>query len=319
MKKESKKNITNKDLDKFVSQEIKDVSTGKETDLFRNKNVAISISDSPEMDGLGFSFEHQKNLIVEVSRALVIHGGRLLYGGDLRQNGYTRLFSELIYQHRPSNEANETFFKNFFSFPIYLNLKESDELDFKKNGVEPVKINPPESLKIDKLKFYPPTTSDNLFIWAESLSKMREEMTLSTDARIFTGGSISNFKGKYPGLLEEAILSLEHNIPTYLVGMFGGITKRVIDALKGKKVNELTLKWQITENSNYKEFVDYYNLKKEKGKIDYEKNLDFLNKYTLEKLSGNNGLTIEENNRLFNSVHTSEVIFLIMKGLAKIL
>lgn len=315
MKPDNKKNITNKDLDKFVAQEIKDVTKEKEISLFKGQNIAISISDSTEIDALGFSFEHQKNLIIELTRALIIHGSTLIYGGDLRQNGYTRLFSELVYQYRPSDEVDKLFFKNFFSFPIYLKLEESDELDFKKNGVEPIKVSPPKSLKIDDSKHYDSSTKENLFIWSESLSKMRDEMHSITNARIFTGGSMSNFKGKYPGLLEEVLLSLKNDIPVYFMGIFGGVTSRIIEALKGKTPQELTIKWQSIQNENYEEFVNHYNSKKSEDKIDYKECVKFLNEYTLEKLSDNNGLSVEENKRLFSSIHTSEIIFLIMKGL----
>lgn len=316
MKPNNKKNITNKDLDKFVTQDIKDVSKVNEINLFIGYNIAISISDSPEIDALGFSFEHQKNLLVGMTRTLIIHGSTLIYGGDLRQNGYTRIFSELVYQYRPSDEVDKMFFKNFFSFPIYLKLEESDELDFKKNGVEPVKVSPPKNLKIDSLKYYVPDTKENLFIWSESLSKMRVEMNSITNARIFTGGSMSNFKGKYPGLLEEALISLKGGIPVFFIGIFGGITKRIIDALNGENPKELSLKWQSSQNENYNDFVSYYNTVKQKDIIDYEECVKYLNGYTLEELSKNNGLTIEENKRLFSTVHGTEIIFLVMKGLA---
>ena len=315
MKPDNKKNITNKDLDKFVAQDIKDVSKEREINIFKDQNIAISISDSPEIDALGFSFEHQKNLIIELTRTLIIHGSTLIYGGDLRQYGYTRLFSELVYQYRPSDEVDKLFYKNFFSFPIYLKLEESDELDFKKNGVEPIKVSPPKSLKIDNTKHYDPNTKENLFIWSESLSKMRDEMSSITNARIFTGGSMSNFKGKNPGLLEEALFSLKNDIPVYFIGVFGGITNRIIEALKGQKTKELTLKWQSEQNDNYNEFVSHYNAIKQQDKIDYAECVKYLNEYTLEKLSNNNGLSIEENKRLFSSIHTSEIIFLVMKGL----
>jgi hypothetical protein len=315
MKPDSKKKITNRDLNKFVAQEIKDFSKEKEINLFAGQNIAISISESPEIDALGFSFEHQKNLIVELTRALIIHGSTLIYGGDLRNNGYTRLFSELVFQYRPSDEVDKLFFKNFFSFPIYLKIEESDELDFIKNGVQPIKVSPPKGLKIDQSKFYPPDTKENLYIWSECLSKMRAEMNDTTNARIFTGGSMANFKGKYPGLLEEALFSLKNDIPVYFIGIFGGITNRIIEALKGEKPKELTLKWQSSQNENYNEFVSHYNAIKQQDNIDYVACVKYLNEYTLEKLSNNNGLSIGENKRLFSSIHTSEIIFLIMKGL----
>lgn len=319
MKQENKKKVTTKDLDKLVTKELKDSSKEKEIHLFDGQNVAISISDSPEIENLGFSLAHQRNLITEITRFLIIHGSCLVYGGDLRQNGYTRMFSNLVHQYRPSKEAGKLFFKNYFSFPIHLNLKTTDILEFKKNGVLPVTVEPPADLGIDRSKFYVPEGNDNLFIWAESLTKMRQEMQSSTDARIFTGGNMSNFKGKYPGLLEESILALENNIPVYFMGIFGGITSRIIEGLNGKKPQELTIEWQSSQNENYKEFVDYYNVKKSEDKIDYKLSIEFLNNYTLERLSKNNGLTIEENERLFSTVHSSEIIFLIMKGLHKTL
>ncbi|WP_027067144.1 hypothetical protein [Maribacter sp. Hel_I_7] len=319
MKKEDKKNVTTKDLDKLVTKELKDSSKEKEIYLFDGQNVAISISDSPEIENLGFSLAHQRNLITEITRFLIIHGSCLIYGGDLRQNGYTRMFSNLVHQYRPSKEAGKLFFKNYFSFPIHLNLKTTDILEFKKNGVLPVTVEPPADLGIDQSKFYVPEGNDNLFIWAESLTKMRQKMQSNTDARIFTGGSMSNFKGKYPGLLEESILALENNIPVYFMGIFGGITSRIIEGLNGKKPEELTIEWQSSQNENYKEFVSHYNSKKSEDKIDYKLTRDFLNNYTLERLSKNNGLSIAENERLFNTVHTSEIIFLIMKGLHKTL
>ena len=317
MKKENK--VTNKDLDKYVADELKESSKEREVHLFDGKNVAVSISNSPEIENLGFSLEHQKNLITEITRFLIIHGSNLIYGGDLRQNGYTRLFSNLVYQYRPSKEAGRTFFKNYFSFPIHLNLKTTDVLEFKKNGVLPIKVQPPTNLDIDESKFYPPEGNDNLFIWSESLTKMREEMQSNTDVRIFTGGSISNFKGKYPGLLEESILALKNDTPVYFMGVYGGLTSRIIEALKGNKPQELTIEWQSSQNKIYKEFASHYNSKKSEDKIDYKSNLEFLNNYTLDRLSKNNGLSVEENKRLFSTVHTSEIIFLIMKGLNKTL
>lgn len=313
MKKENK--VTTKDLDKFVASEIKDLSKEKEIHLLEGQNIAISISDSSEIENLGFSPEHQTNLITEITRFLIIHGSKLVYGGDLRQNGYTRLFSNLVHQYRPSKEVGKLFFENYFSFPIYLNLKTTDILEFKKNGVLPVEVQPPSGLSIDESKFYQPKGNENLFIWSESLTKMRMEMQSSINARIFTGGRMSNFKGKYPGLLEEAMLALEDDTPVYLVGIFGGITRRIIDGILGTKPKELTLKWQSVENEKYKNFVIYYNNKKEENKIDYDFCTRFLNKYSLERFSRNNGLTVEENKRLFTTIHSSEIIFLIMKGL----
>ena len=193
------------------------------------------------------------------------------------------------------------------------------KLDFKKNGVEIINVPPPQSITVDSTKFYPPNNNDNLFIWSESLTEMRTQMNKECNARIFMGGATTNFKGKYPGLLEEALISLETNTPTYLIGAFGGITKSIITALLNEEVEELTEDWQRKSNAKYSKFIDYYNTKTDVKKIDYDESLKFLNTFTIEKLCKNNGLDEDDNKRLFVSIHFPEIIFLVLKGLKKTL
>lgn len=282
--------------------------------LFTNKKIAISISESENLEELGFSKIHQQDTILELTRYLIINGATLLYGGDLRSEGYTFLFSEIVKQYTPHKD-NKKYYENYFSFPIYLNIQEKQNLDFIKNGVKVNKVSPPEELNLNNNEFYPPIGNDNLFIWSECLTKMRNQMNDDNHARIFMGGRKSNFKGKYPGLLEEVLLSLESDKPTYLIGAFGGITKSIIDAINNKKPEELSDEWQKNQNSEYSKFVDFYNSKENILKIDYNESLKFINTYSLKKLSKNNGLSESENQRLFETIHLHEIIYLVLKGL----
>jgi len=51
---------------------------------------------------------------------------------------------------------------------------------------------------------------------------MREQLLVRTQARIMLGGRTTGYKGKYPGLVEEALLTLQAGKPLYLMGGFGG-------------------------------------------------------------------------------------------------
>lgn len=309
--------IDSEKLDKHVEKEIKQAEKhDKKTFLF-NKNIAISISDSEDIEELGFSKIHQQDIILEITRYLIINGATLIYGGDLRSQGYTFLFSEIVQQYIYKKE-NKNYYKNYFSFPIYVDMSASSKLDFKKNGVEIIKVNPPKELNVDEKQFYVPNNNKNLFIWAESLLKMRNEMNDDSDARIFMGGAKTNFKGKYPGFVEEALISLESNKPTYFIGAFGGVTKSIIGNLLNKEEEELTDAWQRKANPKYSEFIDFYNQKDEIEKINYTEKSKFLMEYTIEKLCENNGLNEDDNKRLFESIHFPEIIFLILKGLKKV-
>ncbi|HEX8017930.1 MAG TPA: hypothetical protein VF465_22080, partial [Flavobacterium sp.] len=201
------------------------------------------------------------------------------------------------------------------SFPIYVNMDKTHKLDFIKNGIQIINVLPPENLDVDINEFYTPNSNENLFIWSESLTKMRKEMNNDNDARIIMGGLKTNFKGKYPGLLEESIYSLHSKIPTYFIVAFGGITKSVINSLLNNQPDELTEVWQRNSNAKYSEFIDFNNAKTDSEKIDYGEIMTFLNGYSLERLSENNGLTVEENMRLFETIHLPEILFLVLKGL----
>lgn len=307
-----KKEIS-KDLDKSIGKSISEAEKQEKKLFLYNKNIAISISESEEIEELGFSKIHQQDIILEITRYLIINGATLVYGGDLRSQGYTFLFSELVEQY--TSGRNKNFYKNYFSFPIYVQMSQIHRLEFKKYGVDIINIPPPENLDIDSNTFYPPTDNENLFIWAESLSKMRREMCKDSSARVFMGGARTNFKGKYPGLLEETILSLETNTPTYFIGAFGGITKNIIEAILGKQPDQITEAWHKTASQKYGDFIDFYNKKDNVEKIDYTQQLAKLNDFTLEKLCKNNGLDEEENIRLFETIHLPEIIYLILKGL----
>ena len=62
-------------------------------------SVAISISESAEMGVLGLGKEHFRDAKAELAQHLLSMGARLIYGGDLRQYGFTEILFELALRH----------------------------------------------------------------------------------------------------------------------------------------------------------------------------------------------------------------------------
>jgi hypothetical protein len=62
---------------------------------------------------------------------------------------------------------------------------------------------------------------------------MRESMLKGTSARIVMGGRLAKYQSLWPGVLEEGVLSLRAAQPLYLLGLFGGAARLLIDALRG--------------------------------------------------------------------------------------
>jgi hypothetical protein len=64
-----------------------------------------------------------------------------------------------------------------------------------------------------------------------ALTGMRRYMATRTQARVLLGGKRAGFQGEIPGLMEEALISLENAHPLFLAGGFGGVTADIATAL----------------------------------------------------------------------------------------
>lgn len=280
--------------------------------FLEGKNIAISISESEELNQLGFSDTHIKDAMIEFTRHLLIQGATLVYGGDLRSGGFTEIFSDLAEQYRLSSVLP---FKNYFSFPIHLTISKADEISFKAKKVEIKRVAPDETLGIDETKFVKPDSPENKYIWAKCLTKMRHQMNDEIDARIVIGGRNYGYKGKYPGIVEEAQIAIESKKPVFLVGVFGGATRNMIQAITEKKeVIEGSTPFYVSDD--YEKFKVHYNNTSTNDKIDIEELNQFFKSLHISDL--NNGLDKTENQRLFITPHIPEVIYLVLKGLKNI-
>lgn len=284
--------------------------------LLSNKKVGISVSDNEELNELGFSNIHLRDITIEITRQLLINGAVMVYGGDLRNEGFTEIISELAYQYRSKNEGTKNHFINYFSFPIYHNLKKSHRLEFKKNRTEVVTIAPPSELGRVEEKFIQPDTPENNYIWAKSLTHMRHKMISNSDARIFIGGKTNNYLGKMPGIIEEALIAFQLKKPVYLVGGLGGAAKEIINAIQGIQFSFHQTEFHL--DNEYKNFKSYYNEHTPNDPIDLAKVENYFQNICLDNLSELNGLSVEENKRLFTTPHIPEIIFYIFKGLKRV-
>lgn len=280
-----------------------------------DKRIGLSVSDSDEYKQLGFSETHQKDITIELTRYLLVNGAHLIYGGDLREGGYTFAFSELSFQYRQKEEHDKMHYTNYFGWPIYTKLQNSDEADFKKNRVDIVKVEPPKDApKGLKNEFVPPDTLENKVLWAKSMSIMRSEMIKKTQGRIFIGGRLSTYKGFYPGIIEEAYLTLKDKQPMFLIGAFGGATNLIIRAVNGeseKKIVKEIFEWFPELNELYE------HVGRKQLTVNLQNMLLEFKKMGIDGLSKLNGLNTNQNTILFNTLHFHELIYYILVGLKR--
>jgi len=264
-------------------------------EVLGQKTIAISISESPDMPVLGLGDEHLQDAMAEMARHLLALGARLIYGGDLRQNGFSNLLFELVARHRRDADEDDTRtgVTNYLAWPVHIQQPVA-ELETQIVEVEDfaeiicLRIDG-SSLPIEERRGLPsqvPTEQE----WADGLTSMRITMMSSSDARIVVGGRVEGYKGAMPGIAEEVLISLKAGKPVFLVGGFGGCTCDIAETLGLIKPRTTSIPiW-----AGRTEFAGF----------------------TVANL--NNGLTDEENATLAYTPHVDQAVTLILRGMMQL-
>ncbi|MDP4143001.1 MAG: TIR domain-containing protein [Bacillota bacterium] len=303
----------------LLSTNLKNVSFLTPTELYqknqsiKDKKICISISETSRQDSK-LKLYALKDVMVELIRYILALNGRLVYSGNLiYENDDYNLFKSMIsileeYQSEYLNNAEAIDDKkiiNYLAYPLWESIDKSERSKYKKFiGLVEVKHFDIEDIK----SLFEGSNLENKYAWSKYLSKMREQMIKNIDFHIVMGGKCTDFKGKYPGILEEFLLSIKNNKPIFLLGGFGGCSREIINLLNGQDSS-------ILSNNNFKEFIDYYN-NREVNKINYDDVKEFIKSRNIEEL--NNGLSDEENKTLFHSQNALEILQLVLKGIHKL-
>ena len=278
----------------------------------KGKSIAISVSEAPDSDVLGYGTDMIRDLTIELSRHLLIAGANMVYGGDLRRDGYTELFSDMSLQYKnyQGNVDRDTFFfRNYFAWPIHLSFTTETRLQYVNSRVKLVNVECPEEYSGDKNKPIAPVNNYNNYIYALSLLKMRKQMEASANARVILGGRTSGFSGFMAGVIEEFVQAVKAKHPIYLLGGFGGAASLLASLIRKEKVVDELIA-EASKAQRYADFMSYC----------HEKSIDMGYNELKEIVSGgiaylNNGLSDKENNLLLQSTDVIEIVGLIIKGL----
>lgn len=288
-----------------------------------NHSIGISISNplNSELMKIGLSSKILVQLIQELSRHLLAREATLVFGGDLRAEGFTE------YMLKEAMVLNARLYKpvlkiiNYISWPIY-NLDSEKLKEWKseyRNLVEMNKVPLPDDLEpfvSQSDKCLPSDVSyiNDRYAKSRALTLMRQMMIGKSDIQIFAGGKFSGYSGRMPGILEEFYFAVSQRKPIFLLGGFGGVTSSICDAIATKTISEkLTQDWQQQNQNEYTDLLAIYDKTHKWDDFDYDK-LDEL--MTFDNL--NNGLSEADNRTLFKTQFVDEAIQLVLKGVAQI-
>ena len=307
-----------------------------------------------EMQRLGYLPSHFEDAFNELARYLLASGANLAYGGDPRKGGFTERLHGLARQYSEQAQDPALRVEIFLAWIAYIREPKDKLLGLKSNARQWRLPLPPDVVAEFGInpKQPPPATlgqADTEYLAARCFTAMREAMQQGCPlppstteksnpirARVLLGGPLAGYAGRYPGLVEEAYLATKANVPVYLIGAFGGCTRAIIDALEGSKPESLTFDGQVVRDESFRRqhpdkaktpydqrAADFNTRAAQHGVelIDYpavQSCFESTGAANLAVLSATNGLTPDENRRLFDTPHIAEMIYLVLKGLRAI-
>ncbi len=315
----------------------------------RKTAIAVSIGNSNDLARRGLSTDHERTLSDEIHLYLLLAGCQIAYGGSLdarfdRASNFTmrlfelaRSYSSLATQMTGSQLAP---ILNYAPWPLRLGYTDATYRLFGKvaeciEAPRPSQKEVPESdealfpIPAEGNRTFPLKTPQQRFAWARGLTAMRSLSTKAVKARIAIGGRTDNYSGLYPGIVEEAWMSLVIGQPLYVMGAFGGAARIVIEALTNGDGDQVVAASQPEFAQQCRELAKDRGMELLDGTgttsdLELEGRLvlpermaaDFVAKSKLGlEQALNNGLSDEENRALFRETEPSRMCDLILRGL----
>jgi hypothetical protein len=156
------------------------------------------------------------------------------------------------------------------------------------------------------------------YLRARGLTFLRHRLNDACHVRLCIGGRRSGFDGRYPGVIEEAMMAVEEGKPVYLASFLGGATKQIVDAIEGKEIAD--------DFSNPAPLQDLYGRPPVAELDERTRNDRVIDGIAVwrtfaevgrEKLAAANGLTVAENDELHHTPVIDRTIELVLNGVSR--
>lgn len=293
--------------------------------------VALSISEAEDLPRFGLRRAHLDDVLLEISRYLLVAGVRLAYGGHLGSVGYTVRLADLLYDpiieqlrgEAAPGAARPAELVSYLAWPTASTPADIARLNSQSGLVDVRRCARPDGLDetVDPAFVAAPSSDIPIdsaihrFAWSRGLTIMRQRQTAEVAARVVVGGRLGpagdGYRGRMPGVLEEALLAMRAERPLYLVGAFGGCARLVFDALEGRSRPELH--WEHQKAAAHSEDLRSLYQQRREPWDEYD---DIASELKTRGLAGlKNGLTNEENRELATTRSGERIVELIFRGI----
>lgn len=200
--------------------------------------VGISISGSEDSDGRGFPAWQVNRVTMQFAAALLGQGAGMVFGHDWRDDGVMEAVHDFamrmqapVARNKQEGPVPAPLLQNLLPWPDTPKLAPGEikrlaaTLSIKRAGLPDDVAGLVVGRSGKDVKAY---------LRARALTHLRNQLVAQTGARICIGGRTRGSRGRYPGVIEEAYLSVQTGRPLFLIGLLGGATRQLIDAVDGK-------------------------------------------------------------------------------------
>jgi SLOG cluster2 len=290
--------------------------------------VNLSISESDDSIKRGFPSWQVNRVTLQLVAALFGQGASVVFGHDWRDDGVMEAvysFARQVQAPIPPTSANFTpesqpLLRNLLPWPESPYLEER-ELERLSSTLRVEAVGLPNELKPfdNQARQAGPRTPLYRYLRARGLTFLRHRLTDVCHVRICLGGRRTNYDGRYPGVVEEALLAMRINKPLFLASFLGGAAEQVVDAIERKPMMhdfcQPTDLQDVYQNPPVMESMRAFNADRA---IDRTVVWSEFSRDGIGRLAASNGLTDAENEELLHTPVIDQVIELVLVGLSRI-
>lgn len=290
--------------------------------------VNVSVSESDDSQDRGFPSWQVNRMTLQLVAALFGQGASLVFGHDWREDGVMEAvhgFARQVQAPIPVEQSEEDtgfrpLLQNILPWPDSPTLTDRDlerltaTLRVSSAGL-PVEL----ADMVGRVGIADRDSDAYLYVRARALTFLRHRLNEISNARLCIGGRRTRAQGRYPGIVEEALLAVRENKPLYLSGLLGGATEQVIAALNRGEMPE-----DFCPASNVTRLYEQPPIRETSPETRDDRELNSaaiwreFGEAGYEGLSRNNGLTAEENRELHHTRVLDQVVELVLIGISRV-
>ncbi|MCX2966837.1 hypothetical protein [Gordonia aquimaris] len=196
--------------------------------------IGISASDSADLDRLGLTSRHIKLAVGELTRALLLAGASVAYGGRLKPLGFTGLMVEELRRYATTRRSALVL---YVAWPQHADLTAAELAEVRDLLGVSGRLMLLDPAGNDFRRARGATAGPSMDVGAaQAYTALRRRLVRDTDARVVLGGRLRD--GAKPGVLEEVAFSVGSGQPVYIAGGFGGAATAV-----GARLSPDTFDW----------------------------------------------------------------------------